>query len=134
MAGLGEHFFVWFDNLELKVVGPTKKLSETRGKLCASSLKTGEHFAHKKSDDVAGVLSEVKKLMKSSLESMPLRNCVDAVRSSAKCEWTIYDNSARLLCNETPHFKRIKNEAALRYVLGDPIMEMMCDSGGLKVC
>jgi hypothetical protein len=54
MAGLGEHFLVWFDNLELKVIGPTKDLSET----CASSLKTGVHFAHRSESDVpAGILT-----------------------------------------------------------------------------
>ena len=91
----------------------------------ASSLKTGVHFAYKSC--VADVLTEK---MKGSLELMPPSKCVDAVRSSTKCE----ENSARLLSEETAHSKRIQNEAALRYVLGDPIMEMMCDSGELKVC
>ena len=87
------------------------------------------HFAYKSC--VADVLTEK---MKGSLELMPPSKCVDAVRSSTKCEYKIYENSARLLSEETAHSKRIQNEAALRYVLGDPIMEMMCDSGELKVC
>ena len=59
---------------------------------------------------------------------------IDAIRSSTKCECKIYENSALLLSEETAYSKRIQNEAELRYVLGDPIMEMMCDSGELKVC
>ena len=131
MAGLGEHFLVWFNNLELKVIGPTKDLSET----CASSLKTGVHFAHRSESDVpAGILREVKQKIKSSVELMPPSTCVDAIKNSTGCESKIYENSARLLSSESQHSKRIKDEAELRYVLGNPIMRMMCDSGNLKVC
>ena len=28
----------------------------------------------------------------------------------------------------------LKNEATLRFVLGDPIMVMICDTGNLEVC
>ena len=52
----------------------------------------------------------------------------------AKCEFKNFENSARLLSNDKHHSKRIKNEATLRYVPGGPIMEIMCDSGNLKVC
>ena len=60
--------------------------------------------------------------------------CVDTIKNSAKCEYEIYENSAQLLSSESQHSKRIKVEAELRYVLGNPIMGMMCDSGNLKVC
>ena len=59
---------------------------------------------------------------------------IDAIRSSTKCECKIYERFALFLIGETAHSKRIQNEAELRYVLGDPIMEMMCESGELKVC
>ena len=132
MAGLGEHFFVWFDKLEVKVFGPTTELAGISGKVCASSLKTGVHFAYKSC--VADVLTEVKEKMKESLKSMRPSKWVDAIRSTTKCESRIYENSARLLSKETAYSNRIQSEAALSYVLGEPIMEMMCDSGELKVC
>ncbi|CAI8057364.1 hypothetical protein GBAR_LOCUS31261, partial [Geodia barretti] len=59
---------------------------------------------------------------------------IDAIRSSTKCECKIYERFALFLIGETAHSKRIQNEAELRYVLGDPIMEMMCESGELKAC
>jgi hypothetical protein len=132
MAGLGEHFFVWFDKLEVKVFGPTTELAGISGKVCASSLKTGVHFAYKSCvADV--VLTEVKEKMKESLKSMRPSKWVDAIRSTTKCESRIYETSSRLLSKETAYSKRIQSEAALSYVLGEPIMEMMCDSGELKV-
>ena len=60
--------------------------------------------------------------------------CVDTIKNLAKCEYDIYENSAQLFSSERQHSKRIKDEAELRYVLGDPIMGMMCDSRNLKVC
>ena len=71
MAGLGEHFLVWFDKLELKLFGPTTKLAE---KVCASSLKTGVHFSYK--SDVEDVLTKVKEKMKESLKLMPVSRYV----------------------------------------------------------
>ena len=130
MAALDAHFSAWFDSLELKVIGPTKILAERKTKLCASSLKVGVHFAYRP----AVPLRRVKEEIKLSVKSLQQLRCEDVIKNSTKCEYKIYENSARLLSDDKHHSKRIKNEAILRYVLGDPIMEMMCDSGNLKVC
>ena len=90
------------------------------------------HFSYK--SDVPNVPTKVKEKMKESLKLMPLSKYVDAIRSSTKCEYKIYERSALFSIRETAHSERIRNEAELRYVLGDPIMEMMCKSGELKVC
>ena len=93
----------------------------------------GVHFAYRPAVP-DGTLRRVKGEIKSSVKSLQQLRCEDVIKNSTKCKSKIYENSARLLSDDKHHSKRIKNEAALRYVLGDPIMEMICDSGNLKVC
>ena len=132
MAALNAHFLD-IDRVELNVIGPTKLLAGgSTPKLCASSLKTGVHFAFRH-DVPAATLRMVRQEIKSSLASLQESKGEDVIKNVAKCEYQIYENSARLLSVDTHHSKRIKSEAALRYVLGDPLMVLMCDSGNLKV-
>ena len=114
MAALDAHFSAWFDSLELKVIGPTKILAERKTKLCASSLKVGVHFAYRPAVP-DGTLRRVKEEIKSSVKSLQQLRCEDVIKNSIKCEYKIYENSARLLSNDKHHSKRIKNEAVLRY-------------------
>ena len=131
VAALDMNFSDWFDSLELKVIGPTALLADETVRLCASSLQTGVHFDFKP-DVHADILGMVKGGIKSALNSLQQSKCDNVVKNATKCEYQIYENSARL-SNIDKHYKRIRNEAALRYVVGDPIMGMICDSGNLKV-
>ena len=130
-----DHFSAWFDGLKLRAIGPTELLAVPTGKkLCASSLKVGEHFCRRiDSDDALKEFKEAMKLSLKSLEDQQFK--YEAVaREGSRCQTKIYDHSARLVSSDKRYSDRIKNEAALRYVLGDPIMEMICDAGNLKVC
>ena len=132
-----ENFEAWFKDLTLDAIGPTVALAETTEKISASSLKMRWHFGYKDDADADAIdaLKKVKEAMKTSLgllEDEQLK--YEAVsRETRRCQTKIYDNSARLVSSDKRYSDRIKNEAALRYVLGDPIMEMICDAGNLKV-
>ena len=128
-----DDFIRWFDELLiLKCIAPTKKLAELPKKLCASSLKVGEHFHVK--DAPKDTLDNVRGKLKESLKSLHTSRFEDVRRKAKKCEFTIYDNCARLLSKDACFYDRIDNETTLRYALVDPIMEMMCELGNFKVC
>ena len=129
-----DDFIRWFDELPiLKCIAPTKKLAVTTSKkLCASSLKVGEHFDVK--DAPQDTLMNVRGKLKESVKSLHTSRFEDVLRNSRKCEFTIYDNCARLLSKDACFYDRIDNETTLRYALVDPIMEMMCELGNFKVC
>ena len=133
MAAFEDNFSAWFDGLELKAIGPTSTLAETRDAMPASSLKMEDHFSYK--EDAGGILNIFKENFKSQLERLEEEqsNCEAVVRESAMCIAKIYSNCFRLLSSDTCYSNRIKNEATLRFVLGDPIMVMICNAGNLKV-
>ena len=55
MAAFDDNFPAWFDGLELKAIGPTSTLAETRDAMPASSLKMEDHFSYK--EDAGDVLN-----------------------------------------------------------------------------
>ena len=93
--------------------------------------KVGEHFAYRPKVS-AESLRTVKDKFKAVVKALPAVRCAELIKKSTLCAYKMYENSARLL-RELHHAKRIKSEAALRYTVGDPLMEMLCDSGRLKV-
>ena len=131
-----DNFEAWFNGLKLDAIGPTVTLAETTEKISASSLKMKRHFDYKEDDGAIEALKTFKDTIKSSLVYMENdeQQKYEAISMEmARCLTTIYEHSAQLVSSDKCYSNRIKNEAALRYVLGDPIMEMMCDTGNLKV-
>ena len=131
-----DNFEAWFDGLMLDAIGPTVTLAQTTEKISASSLKMRWHFDYKVDAGAIDALKKFKETIKTSLGFMENdeQQKYEAISMEmARCQTTIYEHSARLVSSDKRYSNRIKNEAALRYVLGDPIMEMMCVAGNLKV-
>ncbi len=116
------------DPLKIKFVdfvGPTIVLSRMSGSVAASSLNSS-HFTTSKN-----INSTTKKGLTSALENklneMFRKSVQELVTFSSGCEFAIYESSD-LLMNplQKDHSKRIKNKATLRFVVGDPLMRMIC--------
>ena len=112
--------------------GPTKRLA-IEDRIAASSLKLNVHFAKRTGLEsyvsqfqMQVKIAEAKYYEGSSFEASTV--------NAARCSLRILENCSRLLSKSKEVSKRIRNEAELRYVVGNPIMEFICTEGTAKVC
>ena len=119
------------------LVSPTKQLSHrqpSEDPICASSLTIG----------VGQNTSFIQKKLKTALsENNPsfesLKNWVDTIVSESINTTTLvtphfFQCQAKILTKLARCGSEIHNVTELRYILGDPIMEMLCTIFSLKVC
>ena len=122
----------------VEFIVPTKHLSEQPAySIAASSLKLNEDFEVKKDEELEKrSLTKVTELLKGFFDS---RSCLNYHAKVLKCIGTIYAKCDRLLARNafavapTAPRSLIRNEVTLRYTIGDPLMEMLCELKGLKV-
>ena len=128
---LSEEMFTWFDETvtAASIVSPTE-ICRTKGtKIPASDLECGKHF---KAMEIKQHLDEnqMETLfggLRSNLThfNKELTKSTQVIQVVAECSLSIMKKFYR--CGE------IRNRTELRYVVGDPIMEMLCDTFQLHV-
>ena len=114
--------------------GPTPSLGKIRkNKIAASSLKDGTHFTERNGLDlyVVNFKDRLKTAETKYFDGSIFKNSSVHV---ASCALRVLKNCVRLLSPSEDASTRIRNEAELRYAVGDPIMEFICDVGCAKVC
>ena len=86
---------------------------------------------------VSELQADLKKALKSKITPTPCAeaqhcNCTWTTNYTLSCISNASDCLRRLLGSTTSH-KIIRNEQELRYAVGDPILNMICDMGPCKV-
>jgi hypothetical protein len=122
------------------LVSPTKQLTENTGtsntKICASDLTIGlesnKSFIQKKLKDALSSGQPSFQVLKEKLTTV---FSTSAMISSGDISISphFYQCQAKILTKLNHCRSEISNEMELRYVLGDPIMEMLCTIFSLKV-
>ena len=135
------------------IVRPTIRLSKERPKsrsastltVCWESAECKQHDFYTTS--LPNFLEKAPQPLMEKLLGVLLKKCADEWCScrwlllhAAKCQGRVADCLSRLrgkTDSTTPGIedpqRKIRNEQELRYALGDPIMDMICDMGKFKV-
>ena len=120
-----------FETTDVTLYAPTKQLSgKGQHTVPASALKLGEDFSEVTDEDYLKThfIEKAKEVLsdyKSSTGDLMIGQAVCAVY--ARCE------RLRSSGGTATREDLIRNEATLRYAIGDPIMDMFCDMEGLQV-
>ena len=122
-----------FDVHDVKLYAPTEHLSkQPRDSVPASLLKLGREFVEVTNEE--SLKQQFLDTAKTVLHDHRLSNGEMVILNTVA---TIYERCDRLLRKRGDDTKfretLIKNEATVRYVICDPIMEMFCEMEKLKV-
>ena len=126
----------WFNQqvTNASIVSPSDFLrgrSDTDIKLPASGLTLDEHFKVNKISSLGEI--QVAKVLK-GLRDMIASQCnVLCAPTSTVCVTHAITECSHKIMKKLVRCQSIRNEAELRYVVGDPIMEMLCETFKLRV-
>ena len=120
-----------FETTDVTLYAPTKQLSEKgQHTVPASALKLGEDFSEVTDEDylTTHFLAKAQEVLSDYKSSNGDRMIAQAVSA-------VYERCDRLRASSDTATREalIRNEATLRYAIGDPILDMFCDMEGLQV-
>ena len=120
-----------FETNDVTLYAPTKQLSgKGQHTVPASALKLGEDFIEVTDEDYLQThfIEKAKEVLSDYKSS-------NGDRMIAKAVSAVYERCDRLRSSGGTATREdlIRNEATLRYAIGDPIMDMFCDMEGLQV-